>query len=202
MRGRTKARTSFSKCMGSLGSLPSEQRWGEGPRGARTASEPSETGGSPWGSEGLWALGLTPPPEHALPRSLRSPPPSPWDVPVAFVWKEAAEHGVSGGGDAQPHSQGVPGAPRPAAEVRPGLSRPRRPSWRRNNPSAGVGAGSFNAVREESAFGPCCIAGRGLRGGRVGRCPLRCSEGPTTLPLPAEDPWCPQAPSTPADPQR
>lgn len=45
MRERTEARTSFSKCMGSLGPLPSEQRWGEGLTGALTASEPSETGG-------------------------------------------------------------------------------------------------------------------------------------------------------------
>lgn len=163
--GKDRSKDQLLQVHGLPGVTPFRAEVGRGPRGARTASEPSETGGSPWGSEGLRAPGLTPPPEHALPRSLRSPPPSPWDVPVAFVWKEAAEHGVSGGGDAQPHSQGVPGAPRPAAELRPGLTRPRRPSWRRNNRSAGVGAGSFNAVREESAFWPCCIAGRGLWGG-------------------------------------
>lgn len=46
--GRTEARTSFSKCMGSWGhSFRAEV--GEGPGGLRTASEPSETGGSPVG---------------------------------------------------------------------------------------------------------------------------------------------------------
>ena len=98
--GGTEARTSFSRCTASLGSLPSEQRWGEDPRGALAASKPSEMEGSPWGSEGLLAPGLMPPPEHALLRSLRSSPPSLWDIPVAFARKEAAEHGVSGGGDA------------------------------------------------------------------------------------------------------
>lgn len=143
-----------------------------------------------------WPPDLMSPPEHPLLRSLRSLPPSSWDVPVSFTRREAATHRVHGGGDARPSSQcGAPleGAawepPGRAAELSLGLTHLEDHLVGVTEQVHDRGACSFYAARGGVDLQAVVAAQAGVWG-EVGteQSSLRAHPG-TGTPTPAEAPW-------------